>query len=81
MRDWILGVAIVIGAVIVGWALTRDPDRSRYMAAPVGDVITVLDTLTGQLQTFVKTPDANHFVYVGADSRRAAMERAQQPAK
>jgi hypothetical protein len=81
MRDWILGVAILIGSVAITWALLKNADRSRYTAAPAGDVIAVLDTHTGQLQTFQKGPDVKHFIYVGADSRRSALERTKQPTK
>lgn len=81
MREWILGVAILISGLAVAWATTKGADRSRYAVASAGDVVTVLDTNTGQLQTFAKTPDAKYFTFVGADSRRAALERTQQPGK
>jgi hypothetical protein len=81
MRDWILGVAILISGLAVAWALSKDTDRSRYTLASAGDVVAVLDTLTGQLQTFAKAPDGKYFAFVGADSRRAALERTQQPGK
>lgn len=75
MRDMILGLAIVISGVAVAWALTRDPDRSRYAMASAADAVMVLDTHTGQLQTFVKPADSKFYVYAGADSRRLALER------
>ena len=81
MRDWILGAAILISGLALTWAISRDTDRSRYVLASSGDVVAVLDTLTGQVQTFGKAGDAKYFTYVGADSRRAALERTQQPAK
>ena len=81
MRDWILGVAILISGLAVAWATSKGADRSRYTVAAAGDVIAVLDTNTGQLQTFAKPPDAKYFSFIGADSRRAALERTQQPAK
>ena len=81
MRDWILGGAILIAGVVIGWALIKNADRSRYTVASVGDGIAVLDTHTGQLQTFAKGPDSKYFIFVGADSRRAALERTRQPGK
>jgi hypothetical protein len=82
MRDWILGGAILASALVVAFGLIKAPDRARYMAAPVGDAVTVIDSYTGQLHTFMKGVDGNkHFVYVGADSRRAALERTRQPSK
>lgn len=81
MRDWILGAAILITGLAIAWAVTKIPDRSRYAVATAGDNVLVIDSHTGQLQTFIKGPDGNHFIYVGADSRRAALERTRQPKK
>jgi hypothetical protein len=79
MREMALGLSILLCGVLITWALFRTPDRSRYAVAPAGDVVVVLDTYTGQLQTFAKAADSGRFVFVGADSRKAALEREPGP--
>jgi hypothetical protein len=74
-------VTFLAGALAGGlavWALNDGAAADRYAIAAAGRTIAVLDTRTGQVQTFERSGEAGILTYRGVDSRRLHLARRER---